>query len=72
MNNNGITGQRESLFLIARDRFNKGRAQNNESREKIGSRISPATTAKPQPPRAREQQRYQGAALPLQATNNSP
>lgn len=71
MNDNGITGQRESFFLIARDRFNESRAQNKENREKIGSRTGPAVTAESQLPGAREQQWYQGAALPLQGTNNS-
>lgn len=71
MNDNGVTGQRESFFLIARDRFNKSRAQNNENREKIGSRTGPAMSAESQLPGAREQQGYRGAALPLQGTNNS-
>lgn len=54
MNDNGITGQRESFSLIAGDWFNKSRAQNNKNREKIGSRISPAITAEIQLPRAKQ------------------
>lgn len=60
MNNNGITGQRESFSLIASDWFNKSRAQNNKNREKIGSRISPAITAEIQLPRAKQR----AAAIP--------
>lgn len=72
MNDNGITGQRESFSLIASDWFNKSRAQNNKNRKKIGSRISPAITAKTQLPRAKQRvAAIQGASLPLQDTYNS-
>lgn len=50
----------------------KAEHKTTKNREKTGSRISPAMTAESQLPRAaREQQQYQGAALPLQDTNNS-
>jgi len=54
MNDNGITGHRESLSLIASDWFNKSRAQNNKNREKIGSRVSPAIAAEIRLPRAKQ------------------
>lgn len=72
MNDNGIIGQRESFSPIASDLFNKSRAKPTKTERKLAAGLALLLLQRSsyEEPN-RELQRYQGASLPLQDTNNS-